>query len=225
MKGSLLAFVWPRSRGGIRGGVARGHGMAVPAAGRCLRGGRAGGEVSSSGVPVVCRAAGVVVGLLASCPDRGRLPEDLRAAAALSAVPGEPCTVAGVHAGLAAGCGRDRRRGDRRGDWRRLRVRPAAARRAVPYTTARGWVRRFRRRAPELGAGFPALAVELGADAPPRARLAVTAAAEDDWGEAELEPGPGVAGPGLPWSMVPVPGIHGPPGAGLLRGGPASPVW
>jgi len=44
-------------------------------------------------------------------------------------------------------------------------VRPAAARRAVPYTTARGWVRRFRRRAPELGAGFAALAVELGADA------------------------------------------------------------
>ena len=114
--------------------------------------------------------------------------------------------VADVHAGLAAGCGRDRRRGDRRGDWRLLRVRPAAARRAVPHTTARGWVRRFRRRAPELGAGFAALAVELGADAPPRACLAVTAAAEDDWGEAELEPGPGVAGPGLSWSMVPVPG-------------------
>jgi hypothetical protein len=32
----------------------------------------------------------------------------------------------------------------------------------VPYTTARGWVRRFRRRAPELGTGFAALAVELG---------------------------------------------------------------
>jgi len=44
-------------------------------------------------------------------------------------------------------------------------VRPAAARRAVPYTTARGWVRRFRRRALELGTGFAALAVELGGDA------------------------------------------------------------
>lgn len=44
-------------------------------------------------------------------------------------------------------------------------VRPAAARRAVPYTTARGWVRRFRRRALELGVGFAALAVELGGDA------------------------------------------------------------
>jgi hypothetical protein len=44
-------------------------------------------------------------------------------------------------------------------------VRPAAARRAVPYTTARGWVRRFRRRGGELGTGFAALAVELGADA------------------------------------------------------------
>jgi hypothetical protein len=44
-------------------------------------------------------------------------------------------------------------------------VRPAAARRAVPYTTARGWARRFRRRAVELGTGFAALAVELGGDA------------------------------------------------------------
>jgi transposase-like protein len=44
-------------------------------------------------------------------------------------------------------------------------VRPAAARRAVPYTTARGWVRRFRRRALELGTGFAALAVDLGGEA------------------------------------------------------------
>ena len=44
-------------------------------------------------------------------------------------------------------------------------VRPAAARAGVPYTTARGWVRRFGARAPELGAGFAALAVELGGEA------------------------------------------------------------
>jgi transposase-like protein len=44
-------------------------------------------------------------------------------------------------------------------------VRPAAAWAGVPYTTARGWVRRFRRRALELGTGFAALAVELGEDA------------------------------------------------------------
>ena len=44
-------------------------------------------------------------------------------------------------------------------------VRPAAARAGVPYTTARGWVRRFRRRALELGTGFAALAAELGGDA------------------------------------------------------------
>jgi hypothetical protein len=44
-------------------------------------------------------------------------------------------------------------------------VRPAAARLGVPYTTARGWVRRFRARAPELGTGFAALAVELGGPA------------------------------------------------------------
>ena len=41
-------------------------------------------------------------------------------------------------------------------------VRPAAARAGVPYTTARGWVRRFRHRAPALGIAFAALAVELG---------------------------------------------------------------
>jgi transposase-like protein len=43
-------------------------------------------------------------------------------------------------------------------------VRPAAARVGVPYTTARGWVRRFAGRAPELGVGFAALAVELGGE-------------------------------------------------------------
>jgi transposase-like protein len=41
-------------------------------------------------------------------------------------------------------------------------VRPAAKRAGVPYETARGWVRRFRARARELGVGFAALAVELG---------------------------------------------------------------
>jgi hypothetical protein len=44
-------------------------------------------------------------------------------------------------------------------------VRPAAARAGVPYTTARGWVRRFGARAPVLGVAFAALAVELGGQA------------------------------------------------------------
>jgi hypothetical protein len=44
-------------------------------------------------------------------------------------------------------------------------VRPAAARAGVPHTTARGWVRRFRACAWGLGAGFAALAVELGGEA------------------------------------------------------------
>src|SRR5262249_19651630 len=47
----------------------------------------------------------------------------------------------------------------------RCGVRPAAERAGVPYTTARGWVRRFVARAPQLGAGFAALAVELGGPA------------------------------------------------------------
>jgi len=44
-------------------------------------------------------------------------------------------------------------------------VRPAAARLGVPHTTARGWVRRFGVRAPELGVAFAGLAVELGGEA------------------------------------------------------------
>jgi len=44
----------------------------------------------------------------------------------------------------------------------RCGVRPAAERAGVPYTTARGWVRRFAARAPQIGAGFAALAVDLG---------------------------------------------------------------
>jgi hypothetical protein len=43
-------------------------------------------------------------------------------------------------------------------------VRPAAARLEVPYTTARGWCRRFTARGPELGVAFAALAVELGGE-------------------------------------------------------------
>ena len=41
-------------------------------------------------------------------------------------------------------------------------VRPAAETAGVPYTAARGWVRRFRARGRELGVAFAALAVELG---------------------------------------------------------------
>ena len=45
-------------------------------------------------------------------------------------------------------------------------VRPAAARAGVPYTTARGWVRRFRARAAaSWRSRFAALAVELGGEA------------------------------------------------------------
>jgi transposase-like protein len=43
-------------------------------------------------------------------------------------------------------------------------VRPAAAAAGVPFTTARGWVRRFAARAGELAVSFSALAVELGGE-------------------------------------------------------------
>jgi hypothetical protein len=43
-------------------------------------------------------------------------------------------------------------------------VRPSAELVGVPYTTARGWCRRFAARAPALGVAFAALAVELGGE-------------------------------------------------------------
>jgi hypothetical protein len=62
-------------------------------------------------------------------------------------------------------------------------VRPAAAGLGVPYTTARGWCRRFAAGGLELGVAFGALAVELGGEAtrppadPARFALAAVAAA------------------------------------------------
>src|SRR5207237_10705520 len=56
-------------------------------------------------------------------------------------------------------------------------VRRAAAAAGVPFTTARGWVRRFAARAGGLAVSFSALAVELGGEAvgpqPDRGRSAV----------------------------------------------------
>jgi len=58
-------------------------------------------------------------------------------------------------------------------------VRPAAAAAGVPYTTARGWIRRFAGRAGELAVSFSALCVELGGEVvrpdPDRFRHAVAA--------------------------------------------------
>jgi hypothetical protein len=58
-------------------------------------------------------------------------------------------------------------------------VRPAAAAAGVPYTTARGWARRFAARAGELAVSFSALAVELGGEVArpldPPSRLAAAA--------------------------------------------------
>lgn len=45
-------------------------------------------------------------------------------------------------------------------------MRPVAARIDVPHSTARGWVRRFARRAAMLAAGFSAVVVELSGLAP-----------------------------------------------------------
>jgi hypothetical protein len=43
-------------------------------------------------------------------------------------------------------------------------ARPAAEQAEVPHTTARGWLRRFARRAQELAVAFAALSVELGGE-------------------------------------------------------------
>jgi hypothetical protein len=63
----------PIARRDPRRCVARGHRMGVPAAGRCLCGGRRPGGVPPSGLPVVRRAAGVLVWLPAVCPGGGPL--------------------------------------------------------------------------------------------------------------------------------------------------------
>jgi hypothetical protein len=76
-------------------------------------------------------------------------------------------------------------------------VRPAAAAAGVPYTTARGWARRFAGRAGELAVSFSALAVELGGEVvrpqPDRRRHAVAAIAAAFTAAAEL-PGWAVLG-------------------------------
>ena len=68
--------------------------------------------------------------------------------------------------------------------------------------TARGWVRRFRARAGELGVAFAAVAVELGGQAvtPPAgaARFALTAIGAAFGAAAGLPDGAGWAGGGSP---------------------------
>jgi hypothetical protein len=84
----------------------------------------------------------------------------------------------------------------------RCGVRPAAELTGVPYTTARGWVRRFAARAMWLGTGFAAVAVELGGEpfSPPAgaARFAVAAIGAAFAAAAGL---PGWAGLG-PWRFA-----------------------
>jgi hypothetical protein len=83
-------------------------------------------------------------------------------------------------------------------------VRPAAERAGVPHTTARGWVRRFRVRAAGLGAGFAALAVELGGEPfPPPAGAARFALAAIGAAFATAAALPGWAGLGV-WRFVSV---------------------
>lgn len=77
-------------------------------------------------------------------------------------------------------------------------VRPAAARADVPHTTARGWVRRFARRAAMLAAAFEAAVVEVSGLAPVlvvepvgRALAAITSA----FAAVRSRAGPGLPGP------------------------------
>jgi hypothetical protein len=117
--------------------------MAVPGDGRCVRIDGTGGEGAAAGVHVVLVAGGVLVWLLASCPQaRGErkifiprvrcracgVSHALLPAFALSRRLDAAEPVGAVIGQVAGGaCG----------------VRPAAAAAGVPYTTARGWVRRF----------------------------------------------------------------------------------
>jgi Domain of unknown function (DUF6431) len=161
-EGSLLAFVWPRR---VKGSEAVSPvamvwpcplaADAYAAAGRAVGFPRpvcpscAGPVVFWSGYRRHVRAAGRGVRIFVPrlrC-GRCRVTHALRPAFVL-AWRLDAAEVAGaVLAGVADGrCG----------------VRPAAERAGVPHTTARDWVRRFAVRAPVPGAGFAALAVELG---------------------------------------------------------------
>jgi len=74
-----------------------------------------------------------------------------------------------------------------------------------PYTTVRDWRRRHRDRAPVLAAGFAALAVELGGDAPELAAVperAALAALEAAWATARSRYGTAVAARWRFWSVV-----------------------
>ena len=178
MDPSSLCFA-PSARRDPRRCLACGHGMAVHAARRWLCGGWARRGVPAAAVPVVRGAAGVVVGVPAPAAGRGSLPQDLRAAAAVRALRGEPRAVAGVRAGLAAGRGRDDRRGDRPGGWRCLRCAPGRGPgRGTVHDRAR-LDAPVRRPYPALGIAFGALAVELGGEpvspAADSGRLALTA--------------------------------------------------
>jgi hypothetical protein len=75
-------------------------------------------------------------------------------------------------------------------------VRPVAVAFDVPQTTARDWVRRFRRRAEQLAAAFAALFVELSGVAPrppAGAEVASLWLMKIVWGEARGRHGPAVA--------------------------------
>src|SRR6266852_5273057 len=139
--------------------------MAVPAAGRCVCGGWPRGEVPRPVCPSCAgplgfwsgywrhvRAAGrcrkIFVPRLRCGPCR--VTHALLPAFVLAWRLDAAETIGTVIAEVAGGAGG---------------VRPAAARAGVPYTTARGWVRRFAARGLELGVAFAALAVELGGEA------------------------------------------------------------
>jgi hypothetical protein len=76
-------------------------------------------------------------------------------------------------------------------------VRVVADRLRAAYTTVRDWLRRFRRRAALLAAGFSALVVEIGGVAPrlpEEAGRAALAAVGWVWLAARLRAGPAVGG-------------------------------
>ena len=88
--------------------------------------------------------------------------------------------------------------------WRAL-TREVAGASGSPYTTVRDWRRRHRDRAPVLAAGFAALAVELGGDAPELAAVperAALAALEAAWATARSRYGTAVAARWRFWSVV-----------------------
>lgn len=154
----------------------RGHGMALPSGCRRVRGSRARCRGAAPGLPVVCQADDLLVLVLPRRASGGDRRIWVRRSKCV------PCRTS--HCLLPAFCLLGRLYSAEVIGPAVAAIVDGALTREVadavdfPYTTVRDWRRRHRDRSSVLAAGFAALAVELGAGAPPLASVPEQAALE-----------------------------------------------